>query len=369
MKKPKVFYLATSLNIGGTEKFLFTLAEKLSSDYDITVGVIRSGGALEKQLKDRGLTVISCAVPWQLTGYLRLHQIEIIHTFLFWAHIYGRLAAKFAGTPVVVTTQQAVDIWKKFYHTFFDKLTAPLCDFFIANSRAAAKRIETVEKVPKEKIGVVYNGIDHAAFTAPQEKEVIRKEFNIPAGAFVVSCVSRLHHDKGADYLPDIANAARGCFFLVAGDGPYMGLLSERIAKLGLNDRFILCGWRLDTPRILKASDAFILPSREESFPQAALEAMAMKLPVVAADVGGVRELVEDGKDGLLIKPGDIEGYAKALERLMNDAQLRSRLSGAGYAKSLRFGEDKMVKGVADIYNELLFQNAQKKAKTLNLPA
>jgi glycosyltransferase involved in cell wall biosynthesis len=354
MSKPKIFYLVTSLNIGGTEKFLVTLAEKLSGEYDITIGVLKSGGALEKYLKDKGFTVINCMPPWRLTGYLRLHQIEIIHTFLFWAHIYGRLAAKFAGTPVVITTQQAVDIWKRFYHTFFDKLTAPLCDYFIANSQAASGRLQKVEKVPEEKIGVVYNGVDFASFNSSDTKENIRKEFNIPANPFVVSCVSRLHHDKGADFLPYIAAKTPGCVFLVAGDGPLMPLLKDKIKSLKLEDRFILCGWRQDTPRILKASDVFILPSREESFPQAALEAMSMKLPVIVADVGGVKELVEDAKNGLLVQPGYIGGFAEAVKKLMNDTALRSNMSEASFSRSQQFSEAKMVKSISSIYQKLL---------------
>jgi len=354
MNKPKIFYLVTSLNIGGTEKFLVTLAEKLSSEYDITIGVIKSGGILEKQLKDKGFTVIPCMMPWKLTGYLRLHHIEIIHTFLFWAHIYGRLAAKFAGTPVVITTQQAVDIWKHFYHTFFDKVTAPLCGYFIANSYAASERLQKVEKVPKEKIGVVYNGVDFASFNTADTKEDIRKEFNIPANAFVVSCVSRLHHDKGVDFLPDIAAKTPGCIFLLAGDGPLMPLLKAKITSMNLEDRFILCGWRQDTPRILKASDAFILPSREESFPQAALEAMSMKLPVIAADVGGVKELIEDNKNGFLVKVGDMDGFAISLKRLIGDISLRSQMAEVSYNRSLQFSEEKMLKSIDGIYKRLL---------------
>jgi len=354
MTKPKIFYLATSLNIGGTEKFLVTLAEKLSGQYDITIGVIRGGGALENHLKEQGFTVIQCALPWRLTGYLRLHRIKILHTFLFWAHIYGRLAAKFAGTPVVITTQQAVDIWKKFYHTFLDKLTAPLCDYFIVNSRAAAARLESVEKVPKERIGLVYNGIDHARFDTQDQQQAVRNELKIEQNAFVVTCVSRLHYDKGVDFLPAIAAKARGCFFLVAGDGPYMGILKDKISRLKLEDRFVLCGWRRDVARILKASDVFILPSREESFPQAALEAMSMRLPVIAADVGGVGELIEDNKNGYLIKPGDIEGYANALNLLSENRELAKGMAELAFARSKQFSEDNMTAGVAAIYSELL---------------
>ncbi len=360
MEKPKIFYLATSLNIGGTEKFLTVLAENLSENYDITVGVVRGGGTLEAHLIKNGIQVIHCPLPWQLTGYLRLHKIKILHTFLFWAHIYGRLAAKFAGTPVVITTQQAVDTWKKFYHTFLDKLTAPLCDFFIVNSITAAKRLETVEKVPKDRIGLVYNGVDLGTFQTQHPREEIRKEFNIAPNAFVVACVSRLHYDKGVDFLPEIAAGSPGCVFLVAGDGPYMRLLKDKIKSMKLEGHVILCGWRLDTPRILKASDAFILPSREESFPQAALEAMAMRLPVVAADVGGVNELIEDGETGTLVKRGDTAGFSAAINRLINDRVLCSRFAEASYNKSLQFSESKMVQSVTAVYDAFLSKTSSK---------
>ena len=360
MDKPKIFYLATSLNIGGTEKFLVTLTENLSKQYDISIGVLKSGGAMEIQLKEMGIKVIHCPMPWQITGYLRLHRIEILHTFLFWAHIYGRLAAKFADTPTVITTQQAVDIWKKYYHTLLDRVTAPLCDYFIVNSMAAAKRLETIEKVPQKSIGLVYNGVDFSKFKTDDSKDEIRKELNIDTKSFVTACVSRLHYDKGVDFLPDIASKTPGCVFLVAGDGPYMGLLKDKIKSLSLEHRIILCGWRHDIVRILKASDAFILPSREESFPQAALEAMFMKLPVIATDVGGVSELIEDKESGFLIGRGDTDHFATALKQIMDNRQLLLHMSERAYNKALQFSEDKMIRAVASIYDGFLTADHKK---------
>ena len=360
MKKPGVFYLSTSLNLGGTEKFLLTLAKNLSADYEISAGVLRKGGQLEEPLREAGIKVTRCTMPWEIAGYLGKNKIDIIHTFLFWGHIFGRIGAGLAKTPSVITTQQAVDVWKKPYHTFLDKITAPLCDVFIANSLAAAKRLENFEKVPAGKIRVVYNGIDPSEFKAARSREEIRKELNIPEGSFVAACISRLHYDKGVDFLPDIASKTPGCIFLVAGDGPMKGLLTGRIKSMNLESRFVLCGWRHDVADLLGASDAFILPSREESFPQAALEAMAMKLPVIVADVGGVRELVEAGVNGLLLKPGDIEGFASAINKLLNDGTLRLGMSRASLERSAQFGEDKMIKSVAGIYGELLLKRSLK---------
>lgn len=353
MHRPKLLFLSTNLNIGGSEIFLVTLAEKLSEKYDIRIGVLKSYGVLGKHLKDKGFEVLRFRTPWQVAHYLRSNKIDIIQTFLFWAHITGRIAARLAGGTAVITTQQAVDVWKKFYHTFLDTLTAPLCDVFIANSRAAAKRLERVERVPTKKIKIVYNGVDLSAYQTFGDKSAARKELNIADGSFVAVCVSRLHYDKGVDFLPKIALKTPGCTYLVAGDGPYRALLENTIASLGIEKQFIFTGWSHDIPRLLKTADVFILPSREESFPQAALEAMAAGLPVIAADVGGVSELVKNGIDGILITKGDLQGFSAAVNTLLNDPSLVKIIGRAAAKTSVDFGEDKMLARIASIYEEV----------------
>jgi glycosyltransferase involved in cell wall biosynthesis len=116
---------------------------------------------------------------------------------------------------------------------------------------------------------------------------------------------------------------------LIVGDGPDRSLISAAIAEAGLTDRVELLGDRSDVPNLLARSDIFVLATHSEGMPLALLEAMAEGLPVVASAVGGMPEIIQDGKNGLLVPAGNPVALARALHRLMMDADLRSRLGSA----------------------------------------
>src|SRR3989339_1686908 len=135
--KPKVLYLATSLNIGGTEQFLASFVEGLHARYDFTIGYLKEKGYFGELLASRGYTVEHFPSLPRLFGYCRKHRFDILHTFLYRANILGRIAGRTAGVPVVVSTQQAMDIWKSRPLIWLDRCTVPLYDAVITNSRAA----------------------------------------------------------------------------------------------------------------------------------------------------------------------------------------------------------------------------------------
>ena len=125
------------------------------------------------------------------------------------------------------------------------------------------------------------------------------------------------------------------CHVRLAGDGPGLAAVAAEVGRQGLSERVELLGARADIPELLAHSDVFVLSSRSEGFPVSVLEAMAAGLPVVATDVGGVAEAVEDGETGLLVPATDAEALARALERLLADGELRRRLGAAGRARAL----------------------------------
>ena len=136
--------------------------------------------------------------------------------------------------------------------------------------------------------------------------------------------------------LEALARVRAHCRTVLAGDGPALPAVAAAVQKDGLSERVELLGARADIAELLARSDVFVLSSSSEGFPVSILEAMAAGLPVVATDVGGVAEAVEDGETGLLVPPADSEALARALERLVSDADLRRRLGAAGRARALR---------------------------------
>ncbi|MFH1368199.1 MAG: glycosyltransferase [Elusimicrobiota bacterium] len=355
MPKIKALYLSTSLNTGGTERFLAVLIENLGHKYDFTVGYLKEKGAVGKYLEeDRGIPVVKFSSPWKIRDFLQNNGVSLLHTFLYRANILGRFAGMLAKTPVVVSTQQAVDAWKKPYHAWIDGFTSRWCDCVIANSDSARSILISRDGVRADKISVVYNGLNFEKFKTWRPKEEILKELGISGQGPVIISTIRLHREKGADLLPEIARNTKKGIFLLAGDGPERKNIEVAVSRAGLGKRLLLLGWRGDINELLSVSDIFLMPSREESFPQSILEAMAMSLPVVASDVGGVKELVDEGVTGTLKKSCDTLSFSKALDYLIENPGKAGDMGRRGREKSLLFTEEKMIRSVDDIYSALL---------------
>lgn len=354
MEKIKVLCLSTSLNIGGTEKFIAALIENLGDQYDFSAGYLKEKGGIGDYLDNKGIPVRKFSGPFQIRKYLIENNISLLHTFLYRANIIGRFAGRLAGTRAVISTQQAIDAWKNPFFAGLDGFTSRWCDAVIANSGAAKEVLVARDGVDPDKIRVVYNGLDASKFKPSRSKEDNLRQLGIKKNGPVILSSTRLHKEKGADLLPEIAGKVPNGFFIVAGDGPEMGNMRSRVQALGLSDRFILLGWRSDISDLLAAADIFIMPSREESFPQAILEAMSLSLPVVASDVGGVKELVNQGKTGILVPPGDTDAFAAALNELSGNPGKAAAMGAAGRQSSLNFTEEKMIASIRSVYQEVL---------------
>ncbi|MBN1823299.1 MAG: glycosyltransferase [Endomicrobiales bacterium] len=351
--KKKIYFLTTNLNIGGSERFLECLVAHLKGGNDITVGYINRNGEIGRRIERSGVNVEKSGNPLELAKTLKKNGYDCILTFLYWGHIFGRLAGRLSGTKVMAF-QQAIDIWKNPFYTLIDKSTLRWCDMVVANSHAAENRLVGVEGIDRSRVRVVHNGVDFKRFDRrPDKREELRSALGIEKGRKAVICVARLHYDKGTDYLPEIARGVSDAIFVIAGDGPQRRLIENRIKKYGIERRFRLLGMREDVQDLLPACDVFLLPSREESFPQAALEAMAAGLPVIAAKVGGIGELVEDGREGILVEPGNASGYRDAVIELAGNEDRRKEYAENAYKKSRGFSSEKMFDSIDNALKEL----------------
>jgi glycosyltransferase involved in cell wall biosynthesis len=180
-----------------------------------------------------------------------------------------------------------------------------------------------------------------------------------PGGALTVGTAGRLVPVKGIDCLLRAVSLLRPEFpnlrLEIAGTGPQQAALERQVRSLGLQGPVNFLGWRTDTEAVLKRWDVYAQPSLEDGFPVAALEAMAMGLPVVASAVGGLPELVADGQTGWLVPPGNPEALAGRLRTLLADPALRRAMGENGQARVRRnFSRDQMVASISEIYEELL---------------
>jgi glycosyltransferase involved in cell wall biosynthesis len=201
------------------------------------------------------------------------------------------------------------------------------------------------------KIEVVHTGIDLDQFVPGSDRDAARAELGLAANTLAIGTLSRLEEDrKGiAEFIRMAASIAGGfpdARFVIAGDGWQRAAFERLAADLGIADRVRFTGWRADRARILAALDVFVMPSLFEGGPTTVLEAMAMGLPVVATNVGMVPEVVDDGKTGLVVPPGDVHALTTAVRELAARPETRTRLAEAARTAAVaRFGTDRMVDG------------------------
>ena len=214
----------------------------------------------------------------------------------------------------------------------------------VANYEAAAEQLK-VEGVPTRRVSVVPNGIDFEGH--------VKRHASVSKRRRVVT-VANLRPEKGYDVLLDAAARVRLLYpdatFELIGGGTELAALRARAQALGLTEAVTFAGHSDDIPARLGAADIFVLPSRSEAFPNAVLEAMASGLPVIASAVGGVLEMVNHERTGLLVPPDDPTALAAELCRLMSDSALASALGAAAAAEAARYTFSRMVSSFDAIY-------------------
>lgn len=327
---------------------------------------------LREYMESQGVRCFSCECKSRrqypmgmirLAQFMRRNRIGILHTHLFEPSLVGLSAGLLASTPIRVMTRHYSDyhtrIHKK-WHTRLDQLCTRLSRGVIAVSEHTAKHLREVEGAPREKVYAVLNGIDfdRVSLSGRDDRERIRREFSIDDG-FLLLVMARLHPEKGHHFLFEALcevrkKADRRIRLLVAGVGPFEAAYKAEVLKLGLEDIVSFLGFRKDPAALIAAADLVILPSVAEAFGLVLTEALYIGTPVVATNVGGIPEIVDDRIDGALVPPADSGVLAERIIELLNDEEQRSEMAGRGREKVLnRFRFEDMVRSYEAIYGEL----------------
>jgi glycosyltransferase involved in cell wall biosynthesis len=283
---------------------------------------------------------------------LRSRHVQVAHAFDFYANLTLIPAAHFVRVPVIIGShRQLGDLLTP--AKFRAQTTAfRWCDAVTCNSQAAADRLAAAG-VPHEKLAVIGNALLPAALE-PAPAALPRRPDTLRVGM-----VARMnaHYKNHVGFLR-IAAQIHQCMpdveFLLVGDGSLRPELEQQAAALGLGDRVVFLGDRRDIPAVLASMDVAVLTSDSESLSNAILEAMAARLPVVAYNVGGNAELVNDQR-GFLIDSENEKIFANAIQRLLSDANLRKQ-KGENACRFVRenFGIDRVRRRYEDLYVTLL---------------
>ena len=282
---------------------------------------------------------------------------RIFHAHLNWplGCRYELMAARCAGVRRVATshlysTEDRIEFgWKQ-------HVQAAMIDRYIAVSLEIRDRLCQTLHVPEKKIEVVQNGIRVDRFDSGLDAGT-RAQLTNGKERPVVFTPARLHKQKGHMFLLDAAVMIPETVFVLAGDGPERSTLETEAKKRGIGDRVLFLGQVADVTKLLASSDIFVLPSLYEGLPLSVLEAMAAGKPVVATDIGGTKEAVVNGVTGLLVPAGNSSELAVAIQKMISDTTMASRMGVAGKARAkARFSSGAMVSGVTRVYQELLGQ-------------
>ena len=375
----RVVELLATGSSGGAQEHLYNLVNLIDRDrYDVSV-LSLSGGPGVRRLEKLGVSVcVLDDMPDEeataaVAAHLAAVDADVVHNHMYRAEVVGTQAAmalSAAGRrrPFVVGTVHSSRIRSDEDRDLLRRLT-PRMDHLIAVSRAIVRKLEDEGRVGAP-ISLIYNGVDLTRYSAQAACPTLLSEFRIPAGDPIVGVVARLEPEKGHPTLleawPAVRAAVPNAHLLIVGEGSQRDLLEAQASSLGLLDgRFhaaprvndapsvIFTGRRDDVPAVTAALDVAVLPSYREAQGLSILEAMALSRPVVASAVGGIPEMIDDGRTGLLVPPRDAGALAAAIVRLLQDAEFAERIGRAGHdLVHERFCVEQMVRAVETIYDE-----------------
>jgi sugar transferase (PEP-CTERM/EpsH1 system associated) len=359
-----VLHLCESSDTGGAESVLISLVERLDKSRYSSMVCLLSEGWLKTQLEKRQVETVvipqlrSLDVAWLFRLYrlLKDREIHVMHSHEFATNVYAGFLSRLTGVPLVATAHG-----KNYYG---DKWRRRAAYRFVARQATMVAVSHDLKRFLVERIGippgsirVVHNGIDLSRYAVHDENHVVRAELGISAGQRVIGTVGNLFAVKGQTYLlracKAVASAYPNCVLLVAGEGEQLGPLEKEAFDLGIAGDVKFLGFRDDVPSLLQAMEVFVLPSLSEGLPLSILEALALQKPVVATNVGGIPEIVEDGATGYLVPPRNPEALADKILLLLRDPQIAANIGQAGRKKVEKdFGLEQMVREYQSLYDK-----------------
>jgi L-malate glycosyltransferase len=364
----------TRFQPGGTERQMIELIRRLDRRrFKVHVACFHADGAWMPRVVGSAASVTAFPIHGfarpgtarQLLAFAqwcRRNRIAVVQTCDFYANIFALPAAALARVPIRIGSRRELNPDKSSSQIRLQRQAYRFATGVVANS-PAARRILEQEGVAAASIAVIPNGIDVGAFANRRTRDKVR--------TFIT--VANLRPEKQHETL--IAAAATLCrlypdvSFQIVGDGPRRRSLEELAQAQGVGERIVFLGHREDIPALLAAADAFVLPSRSEAFPNSALEAMVAGLPVVASAVGGLVDLVDHGRTGLLVPPADPEALVAALRSLIEAPARAAALGGAARAHVQQgYSFERMVAAFEATYLSSLHSRTTARARHAEAP-
>lgn len=363
--RKEIWYLITSLTVGGAERTLIELANNIDHDeFSVTVWTLLDEGSLSSELSSE-VTVRTLNVKgkWDVPAMIRFayelrkEQPAILQSFLYFDNLVARLTGTVAPKTRVISGVRQVPKTQSTHRKLLDYITIPLSDYFVSNSVAGAEFVNE-RGAPTEKISVIQNGRNLTEYSNGSAPNSFREAHGIPSDAQLVGTVGRLVERKGQydllDAWPNVRSRYPNAHLLLVGDGPERAGLEQYARKLGYTNSIHIVGRRDDIPDILDLLTVFVFPSHYEGLPGAVQEAMAAGLPIVVTPVDGSKELITDRETGLYAPIRNPDELADKIVTLLTDRELAATLGSNAQQKAFNlYTIETMVSDFTQLYDRI----------------
>ena len=344
MKPVRVMQITHDLAIGGLQQVVVSICRNIDRyRFSVSILCLRAKGELASELERMGIPVFLLPQKRYGTDYfsflkvaeiLRRERTEVIHTHNKQPFIDGTLGGMIARSRTIVHTDHGRTFPDKRRYLFAEWVMSHFVYKIAVVSDKTGEDLIRYEKIRRQKIITVPNGVDQRLFEEWTEPEAKKRELGISGRYPILGIGARLVEVKGIEYLLGAVSKLRERYplilLIIAGTGPWEGRLKAVARELGIDDHVAFLGVRRDMHELLRAFDLYVLPSLSEGMPLALLEAMAAGCPVVATKVGGVPDVIADGYNGMLVEPRDKDALAKAILGVMEDDEKRNRFRERG---------------------------------------
>ena len=374
-KKIVIAHIVQS-TIGGVAEYLKILISRLDKDLFENIIICPTKAALSSEMKALGIKVVNLemkrdinikdiSLTLKLIKILKENKVDIVHAHSSKAGADARMAAFFAKKPCIYTPHNwsfnmRVKKYKTRIYTMIERFLTLFTKYIIQVSDyeygTALKH-----RIKKSKLVVFKNAIDIDRFEKVSEydKLAVKKELNIKEDKTVVGMVARLTEAKSPQTFVKVAKKLlerdNNMFFIFVGDGEYREAIEEELKRLNISDNFLITGWVKEIEKYLAIMDVGVLTSIWEGLSLTVIEYLAAKVPVAASNIGGVYDVIIDNYCGFLVEPDDTNGFAKKIERLAYDNQLRERFISNGYELVKKeFQINRLVDQHKELYKKLI---------------
>ena len=385
--KKRVLFVITQSELGGAQKFLSNLTSHLDRgayEFLVAVGssgngdflrVLKAGSIPSQTLKflKRGSSLPSLSdikAIFEIRSLIKSYRPDVLFLNSSRAGFIGSLASVFPTRINAVkviyriggwTFNDPWPKWKRWLWIILEWFSSKWKDVIIVNNQHDLDQAKKLKIRPRMQTVLIHNGIEVYKLDLMPPEEARIRLFEKAAKLFdknittknVIGTIANFYPTKGLEYLvgaADCFDANDNLVFFIIGDGELRPELEKMIQEKGLERKVFLVGQIPDAHRFLPAFDVFVLSSVKEGFPWALIEAMSAKLPVIATDVGAVPEIIDDHKNGLIIKPGDSVGLANKIKEIIENDRLKNELGIQAHQTVLfKFELDKMVKQVEEL--------------------